>query len=96
MKVYRALSSKSKDLDKRLGTGFLLKIKPITLASMKSKLGIPSIEGSIDGKVKYEWVVKIGNQYLTVYDYKGDKWHIGGRLKDKKKAISLMKYLEEK
>lgn len=32
-----------------------------------------------DDKVTTEWMLDIGGTIVTIYDYKGDKWHIGGR-----------------
>lgn len=49
--------------------------------------GSPTFRGVIgDGKVKVEWVLRVGSTIATIYDYKDDcshddrecDWHIGG------------------
>lgn len=59
-------------------TGYLTKfdgdIKPSELTKVLGK----SLGPSLDDKSKYNWVVKFQGNYYSVYDYKGDRWHVGG------------------
>jgi len=65
---------------------------------MMRKLGPPTCSGedkADDPKSVQEWHVPMSKgTVLTVYDYKGDRWMIGGRRADKAKAQKLKKYLE--
>ena len=81
-----------------VGTGRLDHMKPISIAKMIRKLGPPTCsreDKARDPKTDQEWHVPMGGgSVLTVYDYKGSKWNIGGKAKDKSKAEKLKKYLE--
>ena len=56
-----------------------------------NKLGEPTIIGSGDDKVQYEWIIKYENRIYTIYDWKTydaeyteyelDTWSIGGDVK---------------
>jgi len=50
--------------------------------------GEPQFGGSLDGKIKAEWVGSINGLVFTIYDYKSridpernTDWHIGGKVK---------------
>lgn len=50
--------------------------------------GEPQLGGSLDGKIKAEWVGTINGLVFTIYDYKSKleperntDWHIGGKNK---------------
>ena len=39
----------------------------------------PPVKYAHDGKVTYTWALRVGDTIITIYDYKGDRWHIGGK-----------------
>ncbi len=86
------------DFSRTEGTSYLDSMKPVSKSKMIKKLGPPTCSGADkadDPKTDQEWHVPMGEgSVLTVYDYKGDKWMIGGFRKDRKKAEKLKKYLE--
>jgi len=50
-------------------------------------------------KVEHEWTVSYQEdgkelQCFTIYDYKGDRWHIGGEATHRVKGMACNKYLE--
>lgn len=59
-------------------------------------LGKDNIGKSGDGKSLYNWLVKFGDQYFTIYDWKEYRnfsknemidWHIGSALTEKEEQI---------
>ena len=67
--------------DKRIGTclqGYL-DATVYTEEILARHFGDPFHTGGIYDKVTREWVLDIGGMIVTIYDYKGHKWHIGGR-----------------
>ena len=76
-----------------VGTGFsriyLSKnLSPYTIAHI---LQIQPYKYS-DCKSEYTWILKIGNQVITIYDYKGHRWHVGGSMSTKE-TIEILKQL---
>ena len=64
--------------DDAIGTSYLTVINPdINPNDLEKVLG-PSLGPSSDGKSDYNWIVKYNDEVFAVYDYKGDRWHIGG------------------
>lgn len=60
------------------GTGFLTDFdSSIEPESLEKVLG-PSLGATRDGKSEYNWVVKFNGDVFSIYDYKGERWHIGG------------------
>ena len=52
---------------------------------LSNAFGPPTVQGSGDGKVSAEWILKIDGQIVTIYDYKEEgtpyseyDWHVGG------------------
>ena len=89
------------DFSKTKGGGKLMEVTGVSTAEMIRKLGPPTCtarrgETGKFGKTKQEWIVPMGGKsYLTVYDYKGFRWSLGGKSKDKAKAKKLKAYLEK-
>lgn len=64
--------------DDNIGSSFLTDFNSnIRPESLEKVLG-PSLGATSDGKSDYNWVVKFNGDVFSVYDYKGDRWHIGG------------------
>ena len=87
--------------EKTMYTSLQAHVHPVSLAKMTKKLGPPSCtkrRKETSWQSKREWIVPMGKSYLTVYDWKDSdlnhEWNIGGRKKDKAKALKLKKYLE--
>ena len=70
-----------------------------TYNELESQFGSPQYAGGPDGKVTAEWILKIGNKVITIYDYKMGStpkdyynWHVGGH---DIKSLTLLKNLVE-
>ena len=53
--------------------------KVYTEKILKAHFGAPTKMDELYDKVTKQWVLDIGGTIVTIYDYKGHKWHIGGR-----------------
>ena len=86
------------DFNRIRGTSLQARAKPISITKMIKKLGPPTCsraDKARDPKTDQEWHVPMGGgSVLSVYDYKGEKWSIGGKRVNKKKALKLKEYLE--
>lgn len=50
----------------------------VTVEELTELFGQPNRD-NVDGKTEYEWLIEFEDgQVASIYDYKGDKWHIGG------------------
>ncbi len=86
------------DYSGTIGTSRRETVDGVSTAKMIKKLGPPSCTAErdeTDSKTTMEWIVPMGGSKLTVYDYRGSKWSIGGFAKDQKKAKKLKEYLEK-
>ena len=70
-----------------------------TYAELSEAFGPPTVTGSYDGKVSAEWILKIGNKVVTIYDYKEKEtpycyynWHVGGHSRE---ALTLLEKIVE-
>lgn len=61
-----------------IGTSYRGRIPAISFETICNVLGSPNVVGSEDDKVSFSWVMKVGGIVVTLYDYKGDRWHFGG------------------
>lgn len=61
-----------------IGTSFRGRITAIPREEIVAILGEPNRTESGDGKITCQWVLSVGGTVVTLYDYKGDKWHFGG------------------
>lgn len=51
----------------------------------------PQRIGSISGKVNFEWTILYGtNSVITIYDYKGHRWHVGSKNIDRKTLKTIL------
>ena len=73
------------------GTWKIGSLNGVYYRDLVNKLGQPSVVGSGDNKVQYEWIIKYENRIYTIYDWKTydpeyteyelDTWSIGGNAK---------------
>ena len=70
-----------------------------TYNELVNSFGNPTNIGSSDDKVTAEWILKVGNKVITIYDYKEKgtpkgyyNWHVGGH---DIKSLTLLKNLVE-
>ena len=69
------------------------------------KLGEPTVIGSGDDKVQYEWIMKFEDQIFTIYDWKTydaeyteyelDTWSIGGDANSAALLFAFKDYIYE-
>ena len=74
--------------DKVNGTYKIGSLKGLYFRDLVEKLGEPTVTGSGDDKVQYEWIIKFEGQIFTIYDWKTydqeyteqelTTWSIGG------------------
>ena len=79
------------DTDVANGTFKIGSLDGIYYQDLVNRLGKPTVIGSGDDKVQYEWIVKYENRIYTIYDWKTydaeyteyelDTWSIGGNAK---------------
>lgn len=50
----------------------------VTRKQLTAVLGEPNNCNHSDGKVTCAWVLSVNGIVVTVYDYKGERWHFGG------------------
>jgi len=68
--------------------------KNVTIKKIRSVFG-KDIGCSSDGKTTHEWISKIDGEIVTIYDYKGDRWHVGGKVSwyKREKLVAKVKTL---
>lgn len=80
----------------------------IKFTDLYRTLGEPTFkpEDSGDGKIQYEWVLKLNGHVFTIYDWKTydqdytlneyDRWHVGGKVYAGDFEDLINKMVEEK
>lgn len=60
-----------------------------TVADISKVLGFKPNCGGDGEKVEYEWKFRVGKTgpVISIYDYRGDRWHIGGNSADHVDAL---------
>jgi len=87
------------------GTWKIGDLNGIYYRDLVNKLGEPTIIGSGDDKVQYEWVMKFEGQVFTIYDWKTydpeyseyelDTWSIGGNANSAALLFAFKDYIYE-
>ena len=87
------------------GTYKIGDLNGIYYRDLVNKLGEPTIIGSGDDKVQYEWVMKFEGQVFTIYDWKTydpeyseyelDTWSIGGDANSAALLLFFKNYIYE-
>jgi len=87
------------------GTYKIGSLDGIYYRDLVNKLGEPSVIGSGDDKVQYEWIMKYDGEIFTIYDWKTydaeyteyelDTWSIGGNSRSSKIVDNFKKYIYE-
>lgn len=87
------------------GTSFRDKVEA-DYYDLKEIFGPPSTDDEVGEKVSVEWILDLGDRYLTIYDWKHysshtakancTHWHIGGRPEDSLDALDLKNYILKK
>ena len=49
-----------------------------------------------DDKVTLNWIIKVGTKVITIYDYKGHRWHVGGNMTVQETLEVLKQLFDEK
>ena len=87
------------------GTYKIGSLDGIYYRDLVNKLGEPTVIGSGDDKVQYEWIIKFEDRIYTIYDWKTydaeyteyelDTWSIGGDAKSTLLLDDFKKYIYE-
>ena len=87
------------------GTYKIGSLDGIYYRDLVEKLGEPTIVGSGDDKVQYEWIIRYEDRIYTIYDWKTydaeyteyelDAWSIGGNAKSTLLLDDFKKYIYE-
>ena len=87
------------------GTWKIGSLNGIYYRDLVNKLGKPSVVGSSDDKVQYEWIMKFEDQIFTIYDWKTydpeyteyelDTWSIGGNANSAALLFAFKDYIYE-
>jgi len=87
------------------GTFKIGSLDGIYYQDLVEKLGEPTVVGSGDDKVQYEWIIKYEDRIYTIYDWKTydakyteyelDTWSIGGNAKSTLLLDDFKKYIYE-
>ena len=85
------------------GTYKIGSLDGIYYRDLVNKLGEPTVIGSGDDKVQYEWIMRYENRIYTIYDWKTydaeyteyelDTWSIGGNAKSTLLLDDFKKYI---
>ena len=85
------------------GTFKIGSLNGIYYRDLVEKLGEPTVIGSGDDKVQYEWIMKFEDQIFTIYDWKTydaeyteyelDTWSIGGNDQSAEIISEFKKYI---
>ena len=89
--VQDAIKVFQSDTDLTSATWKISSLTGIYFQDLVNILGNPSVVGSADGKVQYEWIVEYEDCIYTIYDWKTfdaeytetelDTWSVGGNTK---------------
>ena len=81
------------------GTCFFSVVVPATVAQMKSILGTPEVNGTVEDKSQFDWYMETdGGEVFTVYDWKEGRlltedvlvnWHVGSFTKEASEAAEV-------
>jgi hypothetical protein len=87
------------------GTFKIGSLNGIYYRDLVEKLGEPTVIGSGDDKVQYEWIMKFAGQIFTIYDWKTydaeyteyelDTWSIGGDANSAALLFAFKDYIYE-
>ena len=87
------------------GTYKIGSLNGIYYRDLVEKLGEPTVIGSGDDKVQYEWIMKFEDQIFTIYDWKTydaeyteyelDAWSIGGDANSAALLFAFKDYIYE-
>ena len=87
------------------GTWKIGSLNGIYYRDLVNKLGQPTVIGSGDDKVQYEWIMKFEDQIFTIYDWKTydaeyteyelDTWSIGGNANSAALLFAFKDYIYE-
>ena len=86
----RVRKAKDNELDNTYGTYWQGDLHGVTYGQLLELYGTPQFnEASGDDKVQFEWVFYVGDEVVTLYDWKTydrnysmyelDEWHVGGK-----------------
>ena len=87
------------------GTFKIGDLKGLYYRDLVEKLGEPTVIGSGDDKVQYEWIMKFEDQIFTIYDwktydveyteYKLTTWSIGGNANSAALLFAFKEFIYE-
>ena len=87
------------------GTYKIGSLNGIYYRDLVNKLGEPTVIGSGDDKVQYEWIMKFEDRIYTIYDWKTydaeyteyelDTWSIGGNANSAALLFAFKDYIYE-
>ena len=93
------------DTQETNGTFKIGDLKGIYYLDLVKKLGVPTVTGSGDDKVQYEWIMKFDGEIFTIYDWKTydveyteyelDTWSIGGNENSAALLFAFKSYIYE-
>src|SRR6056300_1414039 len=93
------------DTDVANGTFKIGDLRGLYYRDLVEKLGEPTVTGSDDDKVQYEWIMKFEDQICTIYDWKTydaeyteyelDTWSIGGNANSAALLFAFKEYIYE-
>jgi hypothetical protein len=85
------------------GTWKIGSLTGLYFRDLVNKLGKPSVIGSGDDKVQYEWIMKFEGEIFTIYDWKTydaeyteyelDTWSVGGNDQSVEIVSDFKKYI---
>jgi hypothetical protein len=91
--------------DKVNGTYKIGSLEGLYFRDLVRKLGEPTVIGSGDDKVQYEWIMKFEGEIFTIYDWKTydaeyteyelDTWSIGGNANSAALLFAFKDYIYE-
>ena len=93
------------DTDVANGTYKIGSLDGIYYRDLLTKLGKPTVIGSGDDKVQYEWIMEFEGEIFTIYDWKTydaeyteyelDTWSIGGNANSAALLFAFKEYIYE-
>jgi hypothetical protein len=93
------------DTDVANGTYKIGSLDGIYYRDLVTKLGKPTVIGSGDDKVQYEWIMEFEGEIFTIYDWKTydaeyteyelDTWSIGGNTNSAALLFAFKEYIYE-
>jgi hypothetical protein len=93
------------DTDVANGTFKIGSLDGLYFRDLVEKLGEPTVTGSGDDKVQYEWIIKFEGEIFTIYDWKTydqeytehelTTWSIGGNANSAALLFAFKEYIYE-